>query len=69
MLAITADAPAKAYIDDRQYSAPVPIDSLVLDPGIHRVRVLFTETDTYSSTQWVTIRAGKTTRVHFDLEL
>lgn len=63
-LAITADGKAKAYIDDRRFASPVPI-RLPLRPGIHTVRVLFVETNHWSSTRWVTIKTGKTKSVFF----
>jgi hypothetical protein len=63
-LAITADGKAKAYIDDRRFAAPVPV-RLPMAPGIHTVRVLFVETNHWSSTKWVTIETGKTKSVFF----
>jgi len=61
---IRADTAAKAYIDDRQFAAPVPI-RLPLKAGIHRVRVLYTESNSYSAVKWVTIHAGQTAAISF----
>jgi serine/threonine protein kinase len=63
-LSIRADAKAKAYIDERQFAAPVPV-KLPLKAGIHRVKVVFVETNTSSETKWVTVEAGKTASVYF----
>jgi serine/threonine protein kinase len=63
-LFIQADAKAKAYVDDRQFAAPVPI-RLPLKAGIHRVRVVFVETNTSSAVKWINVKAGKTTPVLF----
>jgi len=63
-LFIRADGKAKAYVDDSQFAAPVPI-RLPLKAGIHRVRVVFVETNTTSAVKWVTVRAGQTAAVSF----
>ena len=66
ILAITADSPAQAYIDD---GLPVPVPSrLPLPAGIHRVRVKFVETETFSATRWIAIKPGQTARASFMLE-
>lgn len=65
-LLVASDSPARAYIDDRQFAAPVPA-RLPMAPGIHRVRVQFIETESFSETKWVSIRAGRSTHVEFIL--
>jgi hypothetical protein len=64
---VTADSPARAFVDSRTFGALVPA-RLPLAAGIHTVRVRFLETDTMSKTRFVTIRADETTRINFILE-
>jgi serine/threonine protein kinase len=67
LLVVTADSPARAFVDSRTFGALVPA-RLPLAAGIHTVRVRFLETDTMSKTRFVTIRADETTRINFILE-
>lgn len=67
LLVVSADSPARAFVDSRTFGALVPA-RLPLPAGIHTVRVRFLETDTMSRTRFVTIRAGETTQINFILE-
>jgi len=66
-LVISADSPARALVDGRTLPLSLPA-KVPLSPGIHAVRVQWLETDTFSATQWRSVKEGKTARIKFILE-
>jgi len=67
-LTVTTNVPTTVFIDDRTTALPAPVNRLPLAPGVHRVRVYESESQSFSPTQWVTIKAGKSETLRFSLE-
>ena len=64
-LSVNTDSPAKVFIGDRPKAIPAPLKKLPLDAGIHRVRVFFEVSKSFSDTQWVSIKSGQTFTLYF----
>jgi len=64
-LAISADAPAVAFIDNQTSPLAVPAKRLPLSPGVHIIKVIFTKTKKFSPSRQMIIRPGGTHRITF----
>ena len=64
-LSVNTDSSARVYIGDRPSALPAPLKRLPMESGIHRIRVFFEETKSFSDTQWVSIKPGQTFTLSF----
>ena len=64
-LSVNTDSAARVYVGDRPQALPAPLKKLPLDAGIHRIRVFFEESKSFSDTQWVSIKRGQTFTLYF----
>ena len=67
MLAVTANRPARVFVDGSSIGVAAPAE-IPLDPGVHTVKAHFVRTDTESETRFVSIKPGEVTRINFILE-
>ena len=64
-LRVTSIQVGAVFVDDRRVGSTPRLD-LELPPGTYSVKVYFSTLEQQTSTRQVTIRAGRTSKVHFD---